>query len=51
MQGSAHRLSRRPLIAFEQMLVHILGYGDAGMTQHLRNHVSAAICTEPECSK
>ena len=45
-QSPAHRLSRRPLVAFEQVPVHVLGDGDAGMPEHLRDHVQAA-CPGP----
>ena len=38
-QSPAHRLSRRPLIAFEQVPGHVLGDGDAGKPEHLGDHV------------
>jgi hypothetical protein len=38
-QSPAHRISRRPLVTFEQVPVHVLGDGDAGVTEDLRDHV------------
>jgi hypothetical protein len=38
-QRPAHRLSRRPLVTFEQMPVHVLGDGDAGVTKYLGDHM------------
>ena len=37
-QSLAHRLSCRPLVTFEQVPVHVLGDGDAGMPEHLGDH-------------
>ena len=41
---TANRLSR-PLVNFEQVPVHVLGDGDAGMPEHLGDH--AVACPGP----
>ena len=38
-QSLAHRLSCRPLVTFEQVNLHVLGDGDAGVPEHLGDHV------------
>ena len=38
-QRPAHRLSRRPLVTFEQVPVHVLGDGDTGVTESLGDHM------------
>ena len=38
-QSPAHRLSRGPLVTFEQVPVHVLRDGDAGMSENLRDHM------------
>ena len=38
-QSPAHRLSRGPLVTFEQVPVHVLRAGDAGMSENLRDHM------------
>ena len=35
----AHRLSRRPLVTFEQVPIDVLGNGDAGVPEHFGDHV------------
>ena len=38
-QGLTHRLGRRALVTLQQVAVYVLGDGDAGMPEHLGDHV------------
>ena len=38
-QGSAHGLGRRPVVTFEQVTVHVFGDRDAGVPEHVGDHV------------
>ena len=51
-QRPAHRFRCGPLVTFQQMPVHVLGDGDAGMTEHLGDGMQrrpwASISEAPE---